>query len=92
MTNRKQMLCFATFTAIAALSSASRADDYAYPVVSLNEARAEDRSPEPSSCSQASQSAWFKHQMEQSDGSYDTTTEAPAECQRDLIATYEESK
>jgi hypothetical protein len=92
MTNRKQMLCFAAFAALVALSGVARADDYAYPVVALNETRAEDRGAEPASCEQATRDAWFKHQMEQSDGSFDTTTEVPAECQRELIAAYEESK
>lgn len=85
MNNRKQLLCFAAFTALAALAGVARADDYSYPVVNFNDARSEERT-EPMTCAQATQLAWFKHQMEQSDGGYGADVEVPAECQREALA------
>ena len=83
MTNRKQLMCFATFTALVAISGLARADDYSY---TTDEVRFEERATEPMTCAQATQFAWFKHEIELSDGVNDASVPVPAECQRDLIA------
>jgi hypothetical protein len=83
MTNRKQLMCFATFTALVALSGLARADDYSYTV---DEVKFQERVSEPMTCAQATQFAWFKHELELSDGGTDNTVPVPAECQRDVIA------
>jgi hypothetical protein len=78
--NKKQMLFSAAFVALAALSGVSRADD-----VSTSEG-SEGSANVPMTCTQASQYAWFMHELEQSDGSYSNTVDQPVECQRELIA------
>lgn len=83
MTNRKQLMCFATFTALVALSGLVRADDYSY---TNDEVRFEERATEPMTCAQATQFAWFKRELELSDGGNDKSASVPAECQRDVIA------
>lgn len=85
MTNRKQLICIAAFAALTALSNVARADDDSYAASSFNDARSEGRS-EPRTCSQATQDAWFLHQLEMGEG-VDSKFDVPAECQRELIAT-----
>jgi hypothetical protein len=83
--NRIQTLCYAAFISLAALTGAARADDYSLPVVDI---RFEERAPQPVTCAQATQFAWFKRQMELSDGyAQDNDIPVPAECQREVVAS-----
>ena len=44
---------------------------------------------QPMTCAQAQAFAWFKHQMELSDGGDDDLASAPAECERSYVAKAE---
>jgi hypothetical protein len=85
MSTRNQLMYAAAVTAFIALSGPSKADDYSLPVIGID-FRSEERAPQPLTCAEATQAAWFRHQMELSDGGFDNTVPAPAECQRDVVA------
>jgi hypothetical protein len=94
--NREHLMALATLTALVAFSGITRADDYSLPNTDRFE-RPEVQSQ--ASCAQAQAFAWFRHQMELSDGGHDNTVASPSECERTYIATaqpdagaYEESK
>ena len=87
MSNREHLMCLAAFSALVALSGLARADDYSIPDTSrfaLSEELAQ-----PMTCAQAQAFAWFKHQMELSDGGDDDLASAPAECERSYVAKAE---
>ena len=96
MSNREHLFSLAAFTALVAFSAAARADDYSLPNTEQY-ARLEAGS-QPMTCAQADAFAWFRHQMELSDGGSDNTVPAPAECDRTHVASqgdrevYEEGK
>jgi hypothetical protein len=101
MNNRETLLCLATATALVAFSGASRADDYSQPNTEQF-ARLEAGS-QPMTCAQANAFAWFRHEMDLSDGGRDNSVAAPGECERTYVAAkgevsqgdrevYEESK
>ena len=98
MSNREHLLALAAATALVAFSSVARADDYSLPNTDRF-ARSEELA-QPMTCAQATAFAWFKHQMELSDGGSENTVSAPAECERTRVAeasrgdreVYEESK
>src|SRR5438067_454975 len=84
MSNREHLMSLAAFTALVALSGVARADDYSIPDTSrfgLSEEPAQ-----PLTCAQAQAFAWFKHQMELSDGGNDDIVPVPAECERTYVA------
>ena len=94
--NRNHLLSLAALTALVAFSGISRADDFSLSTgIALSE-----QVSEPMTCAQATAFAWFKHQMELSDGGSENTVSAPAECERTRVAeasrgdreVYEESK
>jgi hypothetical protein len=96
MSNREHLLALAALTALATFSQAARADDYSLPNTDRFE-RPEVQSQ--ASCAQAQALAWFRHQMELSDGGQDNTVPYPSECERTYVANvgpdagaYEESK
>ena len=77
----KQLFCFTAVAALAAASQVVRADEYA-----MNTVRYEAEA-QPMTCAQATAFAWFKHQLELSDGNAsDTFVDTPAECERTYIA------
>ena len=83
MSNREHLICLAAATALVAFSGVSRADDYALPNTDRFDRPAELSSP---NCAQAQAFAWFRHQMELSDGGHENTIPAPAECERTHVA------
>jgi hypothetical protein len=88
MPNREHLMCLAAFSALVALSGAARADDYSIPDTSRF-ARSEELA-RPMTCAQAQAFAWFKRQMELSDGGQDDREAAlPAECERTNVAKAE---
>ena len=99
MSNREHLICLAAATALVAFSGSVRADDYSLPNTDQFARPAE---AQPMTCAQASAFAWFRHQMEISDGGHENTVPAPIECERTYVATsgveqgdrevYEESK
>ncbi len=84
MSNREHLMCLAAFSALVALSGIARADDYSIPDTSRFE-RSEELA-QPLTCAQAQAFAWFKHQMELSDGGNDNIVPAPVECERTYVA------
>ena len=94
--NREHLIALATLTALVTFSGISRADDYSLPNTDRFE-RPEVQTQ--ATCAQVQAFAWFRHQMELSDGGNDNTVPNPVECERTYIATnqpdagaYEESK
>ena len=87
MSNRVHLMSLAAFAALAALSQAARADDYSIPDTQRF-ARSEELA-QPMTCAQATAFAWFKHQMELSDGGYATVVAPPAECEVTHLANSE---
>ena len=81
--NRNHVLSLAALTALVAFSGISRADDF--PQSNDGIALSEQVS-EPMTCAQATAFAWFKHQLELTDGSNDSTVDTPAECERTYLA------
>jgi hypothetical protein len=79
----KQLFCMTAVAALAVASQVVRADDYAAnnEPVALSEFEAQ-----PMTCSQATAFAWFKRQMELTDGDTDVTVPAPVECERTYLA------
>jgi hypothetical protein len=65
-------------------SQVVRADDYSQPDTSQFARYEADA--QPMTCSQATAFAWFKHQLELTDGSNDSTVDTPAECERTYLA------
>jgi len=77
----KQLFCFTAVAALAAASQVARADEYA-----MNTVRYEAE-VQPMTCAQATAFAWFKHQLELTDGYVnDTFVDTPAECERTYVA------
>ena len=77
----KQLFCFTAVAALAAASQVARADEYA-----MNTERYEAEA-QPMTCAQATAFAWFKHQLELTDGYVnDTFVDTPAECERTNVA------
>jgi hypothetical protein len=94
--NREHLIALATLTALVTFSGIARADDYSLPNTDRFE-RPEVQSTQ--TCAQAVAFAWFRHQMELSDGGQENSVASPAECERINFAkaepdagTYEESK
>lgn len=98
MNNREHLIGCAAMTALVVFSGATRADDYSIPDTSRFE-RPEAQS-QALTCAQAQAFAWFRHQMELSDGGADAPLDTPSECERTYLAAqseldagvYEESK
>jgi hypothetical protein len=84
MSNREHLMCLAAFSALVALSGVARADDYSIPDTSRF-ARSEELA-QPMTCAQAQAFAWFRHQMELSDGGQEDLAALPAECERTNLA------
>ena len=87
MSHRENLMCLAAFSALVALSGLARADDYSNPDTSrfaLSEEHVQ-----PMTCAQAQAFAWFKHQMQLSDGGDDDLAGPPAECERTQVAKAE---
>ena len=84
MSKREHLICLATFTALVSFSGVSRADDYALPNTDRFERPAEPS--QAATCAQAQAFAWFRHQMEISDGGHENTVPAPVECERTNVA------
>jgi hypothetical protein len=82
--NREHLICLTAVTALVAFAGVARADDYSLPNTDRFDRPAEVQLPV--TCAQATAFAWFKHQMELSDGSQDTTFAAPSECDRTYVA------
>lgn len=96
MNNRGHLIALVALTALVTFSGIARADDYSYPNTDRFE-RPEVSGPQ--TCAQAQSFAWFRHQMELSDGGNDNTVDSPIECERTNVAraeadagVYEESK
>lgn len=82
MTNREQLLCLTVFSAFVLASQVARADEYAMNDVASAEVA------EPMTCSQAIAFAWFKHELERTDGANDSgnVVDRPAECSPTYLA------
>jgi hypothetical protein len=94
--NRGHLMALTALTALVTFSQAARADDYSLPNTDRFE-RPEVQSQ--ATCAQAQAFAWFRHQMELSDGGHDNTVPYPTECERTYVAVsapdagaYEESE
>lgn len=83
MSNREHLMCLTAFTALVAFSGVARADDYSIPNTDRFERPAELSQP---TCAQARAFAWFRQQMELSEGGNDNTVPEPVECQRTYVA------
>jgi hypothetical protein len=79
----KQLFCMTAVAALAVASQVVRADDYAQPDT---EQFARYESSQPMTCSEATAFAWFKHQLELSDGGNDDSVATPVECERTYLA------
>jgi hypothetical protein len=90
MSNREHLICLAAVTALVAFSGVARADDYSIP--NTDQFARSEASPQPMTCAQATAFAWFRHQMELSDGGHDNTVPAPLECERTYVARGEASQ
>lgn len=96
MTNREHLISLAAITALVAFSNIARADGFE---TGLNRIEGEVQSA-PATCAQATAFAWFRHQMELTDGVQDYGVDTPIECERTNVAAkseddagvYEESK
>jgi hypothetical protein len=80
----KQLLCMTAVAALAVASQVVRADDNSQPDTSQFARYEADA--QPMTCSQATAFAWFKHQLELTDGSNDSAVDMPAECERTYLA------
>jgi len=81
----KQLFCMTAVAALAVASQVVRADDYSQPDTSQFARYEADA--QPMTCSQATAFAWFKHQLELTDGYVnDTFVDTPAECERTNVA------
>ena len=97
MNNREHLICLAALTALVSFSGVARADGVATGFNRIEKAEVQSA---PVTCAQATAFAWFKHQMELTDGVQDYGVETPIECERTNLAaktevdagTYEESK
>lgn len=89
MSNREHLICMAALTALVSFSGVARADDYSIPNTDRFE-RAEAQA-QPTTCAQALAFAWFRHQMELSDGGNDGAAPDAAECERINVAAQSES-
>jgi len=94
--NRAHLTALAALTALVTFSQVARADDYSLPNTDRFE-RPEVQTQQ--TCAQALAFAWFRHQMELSDGGNVDNVASPAECDRINVAkagpdagAYEESK
>lgn len=83
--NRAHLMSFAAFTVLVAFSGASRADDYSLP--DTDRFGRSQELAQPMTCAQATAFAWFRHQMELSDGGNENTVTVPAECERTYVAS-----
>lgn len=88
MSNREHLICLAALTALVSFSNVARADDYSIPNTDRFE-RPEVQSQQ--TCAQALAFAWFRHQMELSDGGHENTVPYPAECDRINVAAKSEA-
>ena len=82
--NREHLLSLTALAVVAALTQPARAEDYASnnaEPLALSQAEAQ-----PMTCAQATAFAWFKRQMELTDGDTDVTVPVPAECQPTYLA------
>jgi hypothetical protein len=80
----KQLFCMTAVAALAVASQVVRADDYSQPDTSQFARYEADA--QPMTCSQATAFAWFKHQLELTDGSNGSTVDTPVECERTYLA------
>jgi hypothetical protein len=80
----KQLFCMTAVAALAVASQVVRADDYSQPDTSQFARYEVDA--QPMTCSQATAFAWFKHQLELTDGSTNGPVDTPAECERTYLA------
>ena len=95
--NREHLISLAAMTALVAFANTARADGFE---TGLNRIEGGEVQSAPATCAQATAFAWFKHQMELTDGVQDYGVETPIECERtnyaakseDDAGAYEESK
>jgi hypothetical protein len=87
MSKREHLICLAAATALVAFSGVARADDYSIP--NTEQFGRSEAQSQPMTCAQATAFAWFKHQMEISDGGHENTVAAPVECERTYVARSE---
>ena len=80
----KQRFCMTAVAALAVASQGVRADDYSQP--DTQQFARHEADPQPMTCAQATAFAWFRHQLELSDGGNDNTVDTPAECERTYVA------
>jgi hypothetical protein len=80
----KQLFCMTAVAALAAASQVVRADVYAFNDVA--DSAYSEAEAQPMTCEQATAYAWFKRQMELSDGDTDPTVQVPTECGRTYVA------
>ena len=97
LNGKTQVLSLAVFAALAIVPMGSRADDggsggaYDFPSANFQEPR-DERVAESLNCAQATNAAWFEHQLELSDGDVSPAMDSPRECNRDIYATADEAK
>lgn len=85
----KQLFCMTALAALAVSSQGVRADEYVMP--DAQQFARYEADAQPMTCSQATAFAWFKHQLELTDGSNDSTVATPAECERTYLAKSSDS-
>jgi len=80
----KQLFCMTAVAALAVASQVVRADDYSQPDTSQFARYEADA--QPMTCAQATAFAWFKRQLELTDGNTDPAVDTQVECERTYLA------
>ena len=80
----KQLFCMTALAALAVSSQGVRADEYAFN--NVEPAAYSEAEAQPMTCEQATAYAWFKRQMELTDGDTDSTAPVSVECGRTYVA------
>jgi len=80
----KHLFCMTALAALAVSSQGVRADEYVMP--DAQPFARYEADAQPMTCAQATAFAWFKHQLELSDGNTDPAVDTPVECERTYLA------
>lgn len=99
ITRKTHVLSLAVFAALAIVPMAARADDgdgggggeYDFPAANVQVSRFENRATENVTCAEATKAAWFKRELELTDGDVSPAIDMPRECQREIYATADEA-
>jgi hypothetical protein len=80
----KQLFCMTALAALAVSSQGVRADEYVMP--DAQQFARYEADAQPMTCAQATAFAWFKQQLELTDGNTNAAVDTPLECGRTYLA------